>query len=90
MMRFSRWFRKRGLPVAEQNGPEQRIARLEETLFFQERLLQDLNEALTAQQLQLDQVQQDLSRAQTRIQELHQALDSGSGVDAGPPPHYGS
>lgn len=75
--------------MAEQSGPEQRIARLEETLFFQERLLQDLNEALTAQQLQLDQIQQDLSRAQTRIQELHQALDSGGGVDAGPPPHYG-
>ncbi len=89
MMRFLPWLAPlRGAAVAESNAGEKRMARLEETVFFQERLLQELNDALTAQQLQLDQLQQDLVRAQNRIQELHQSLDSGGGVDAGPPPHY--
>ena len=89
MMRFLPWLAPfQETAVAENNAEEKRLARLEETIFFQERLLQELNDALTAQQLQLDQLQQDLVRAQSRIQELHHSLDSGGGVDAGPPPHY--
>ncbi len=41
---------------------EERIARLEETVFFQERLLQDLNAALTGQQRQLDAMEREGQR----------------------------
>lgn len=74
--------------MPERNKQEERLIHLEETVFFQEQLLQELSAALSVQQRQLDQVEQELARARNRIQELHRMLDNSGGTDAGPPPHY--
>ena len=67
---------------------EDRIARLEETLFFQERLLQDLNTALTAQQRQIDSMERALEFLGGRMEELLLTVESGNGPVNTPPPHY--
>ncbi len=74
--------------MPERDHLEERVARLEETLFFQERLLRDLSDALTAQQRQLDNVEHELTQTRARLEDLQHALDNGGGVDTGPPPHY--
>ncbi len=68
-------------------GTEQRLARLEEGLFFQERLLQDLNTALTGQQRQMDRMQSELEALREKVLELSALLDEPGGVST-PPPHY--
>lgn len=68
---------------------EERLARLEETLFFQERLLNDLNAALTAQQRQIDALERVVETMGTRLEELLLMVESGFGGPANtPPPHY--
>ena len=67
---------------------DDRIARLEETLFFQERLVQDLNAALTAQQRQIDTLERALEVLGERMEELLLAVESGGGPANTPPPHY--
>ncbi len=69
------------------SGRELRIARLEEGLFFQERLVQDLNAALTGQQRQIDRMEKELLAAKEKIAELAALLDESGGVNL-PPPHY--
>lgn len=66
--------------------PEERMARLEENAFFQERLVGELNAALTDQQRQIDSLERDLREARAQLEELKLLLDDG-GV-ATPPPHY--
>lgn len=66
---------------------ENRIARLEESLFFQERLVTELNEALTAQQFQIDQMEKALHKAHQDIKELRLMIDAGGGENTRPP-HY--
>ncbi|MCC8195029.1 MAG: SlyX family protein [Deltaproteobacteria bacterium] len=67
---------------------EDRIARLEETLFFQERLIQDLNAALVSQQRQIDALERMLETIGSRVEDLLQAVAEGSGPANTPPPHY--
>jgi Uncharacterized protein conserved in bacteria len=67
---------------------EERLARLEETLFFQERLVQDLNAALTAQQRQIDALERAMEILGERMEDLLQAVESGAGPVNTPPPHY--
>jgi SlyX protein len=67
---------------------EERLARLEETLFFQERLLQDLNAALTSQQRQLDAMERALETLGVQVEELRLTAETGNGLANTPPPHY--
>lgn len=63
------------------------MVRLEEEIFFQERLLQDLNAALTAQQYQMDSMQGELEALREKVLELGALLDASGGVNTAPP-HY--
>ncbi|GFM37198.1 SlyX family protein [Desulfovibrio psychrotolerans] len=68
---------------------EERIAKLEETVYFQDTTIRELNQALVAQQFQLDEMEKRMLAMQTKLRELLPILDDG-GTDDGPPPHYGS
>lgn len=68
---------------------EDRITKLEETIYFQDQTIQELNEALTAQQFQMDEMQKTMEAMRTKLRSLMPMLDNG-GTDDGPPPHYGS
>ena len=70
------------------SGHDTRLDRLEETLFFQERLLENLNSALTEQQRQLDAAQKDLAALRDKVLELSQMAGEGGGTANVPPPHY--
>lgn len=67
---------------------ERRIARLEESLFFQDRLLSGLNDALTGQQHQLDSMEESLKELRERMEEMRLLLERGTGPANTPPPHY--
>ena len=67
---------------------EERIARLEETLFFQERLLQELNTALTSQQREIDVMARALEKLGAQVDELRLTVEAGNGPANIPPPHY--
>ncbi|SBW03316.1 Protein SlyX homolog [uncultured delta proteobacterium] len=67
---------------------EERIARLEETLFFQERLLHELNAALTGQQRQLDVMERALGELGVRVEDLRLTVEAGNSPANIPPPHY--
>ena len=66
---------------------ESRITRLEEGMFFQERLLRDLNTALTDQQAQLDAMRHLLESLREKVLELSEQSGEGGPVNA-KPPHY--
>lgn len=65
-----------------------RISKLEESVFFQERLLADLNSALTSQQRQIDTLEEAVRRLHLQVKSL--AEQSGEGPANLPPPHYSS
>ena len=67
---------------------EERIARLEESLYFQERLLNDLNTALTGQQRQIDALERVAEGMREGLEELRMLLETGGGPANTPPPHY--
>ena len=67
---------------------EERIARLEESLFFQERYLADLNAALTGQQRQIDALERLAQDMREGLEELRLLLETGGGPANAPPPHY--
>lgn len=66
---------------------EPRIIRLEESLFFQERLLRDLNAALTGQQAQLEAMHSLLEDLRGKVLELGEQNGEGGPVNT-KPPHY--
>ena len=72
------------MPPIEEN----RLARLEEQSYFQEQSLAELNQALTRQQFQLDEMEKRLALAEERIAVLLPLLEEG-GQNA-QPPHYGA
>ena len=67
---------------------EERVSRLEETLFFQDRLLNDLNGAITGQQRQIDALGRTLDEMREQLEEIRQLLETGAGPVNAPPPHY--
>ena len=73
-------------------GPDnefaERLSRLEETVFFQERLLGELNAALTGQQRQLDAMERAVQEVRGQIEEIRLLLDADGGAINSPPPHY--
>lgn len=75
---------KRGIMV----HMEDRLSRLEETLYFQEQTIVDLNDALTNQQKELDETLKRLATVEERLRTLTLLLSNDGGEDTGPPPHY--
>lgn len=68
---------------------EERLNRLEERVYFQERQLEDLNEALVRQQVQLDETEKRLADACLVIRVLREWLgQQGDGPENALPPHY--
>ena len=67
---------------------DSRITRLEEGMFFQERLLRDLNTALTDQQAQLDVMERLLHALQEKVGEISESGQAGGGPVNTKPPHY--
>jgi len=65
-----------------------RLARLEEQGYFQEQAIAELNQALTRQQSQLDEMEKRLALAEARIAALLPLLDEGG--HSAPPPYYAS
>ena len=72
----------------EHNALEGRVARLEESLFFQERALEALNTAFTSQQRQLDAMERSLNETRVLVEDLRVLLETGGGTVNTPPPHY--
>jgi len=68
---------------------KERVAQLEEQIYFQEKTISELNEALTNQQFQIDEMEKKMEAIIIRLRQLSPVLDDG-GVDDGPPPHYGN
>lgn len=68
---------------------EERLNRLEERVYFQERQLEALNEALVRQQSQLDETEKRLADACLMIRVLRELLgQQGEGPENALPPHY--
>jgi len=67
---------------------EDRLTRLEEQSYFQEQALAELNQALTRQQFQLDEMGKRLILAEGRIAALLPLFEEGG--KHSPPPHYGT
>lgn len=67
---------------------EERLNRLEETLYFQEQTIKELNEALTNQQKELDDTIKHVAKLEKRLHTLTMILSNDGGEDTGPPPHY--
>ncbi|MBP3730703.1 MAG: SlyX family protein [Mailhella sp.] len=66
---------------------QEKIARLEELSWFQEKLLAQLNEALTGQQRQLDMMEKRLLRLEEHVSMLMLDAQQEAPVNA-LPPHY--
>ncbi len=66
-----------------------RITKLEENQYFQEKLLQELNEALQAQQNEINTLAAELQKARRKISELEELCDAASAPPENTrPPHY--
>jgi len=65
---------------------EERLTRLEEQSYFQEQTLTELNQALTHQQGQLDDIEKRIILAEARITALLPLLEEGGKSSF--PPHY--
>ncbi len=65
---------------------EERVNRLEETLYFQDDLLRELNDALTKQQKQIDRLENAVEHCAAQIQHLREVLETAP--ENTRPPHY--
>ncbi|OGQ77223.1 MAG: hypothetical protein A2289_24050 [Deltaproteobacteria bacterium RIFOXYA12_FULL_58_15] len=66
---------------------EERIIRLETTVAFNEQTLAELNDFVSAQQMQLQELAEELRRLGERVRLLTPS-DPPSPKDEPPPPHY--
>lgn len=70
---------------------ENRLARLEEQAFFQEKYLEELNAALVGQQRRIDEMARLMDEMRVRLEETRILLgDARLGPADVPPPHYNS
>ena len=67
--------------------PEERIARLEEQIYFQEKLLSQLNAALTFQQAQIDLLEKRIAELEQNVETLMQSAPQDAPANTAPP-HY--
>ena len=65
---------------------EERLARLEEQLYFQEHTIQELNDVLFAQQRQLDAMQKTMTEMAERERKLLELV--AEKPENSLPPHY--
>ncbi|HJB64704.1 MAG TPA: SlyX family protein [Candidatus Mailhella merdavium] len=65
---------------------EERLARLEEQIYFQEHTIQELNDVLFAQQRQLDAMQKTLTEMAERERKLLELV--AEKPENSLPPHY--
>lgn len=65
---------------------EKRLARLEEQMYFQENALKELNDALFAQQRQIDLLENALRKSAERERRLMELLAGKAANDL--PPHF--
>lgn len=63
----------------------ERLSRLEETIYFQDKTIKELNEALTQQQFQLEGLEKKLDQAHEGLKDVQQMLDQGG--ESTVPPH---
>jgi SlyX protein len=66
---------------------EERIARLEMRIAYQDQTIEDLNQALTAQWKVIEDLRRQLTRLGEELAETAAGAD-GSPQDEPPPPHY--
>lgn len=66
---------------------EEHIARLEEQAYFQEKLLSQLNEALTFQQAQIDLLEKRIAELEQNVETLMQSAPQDAPANT-LPPHY--
>lgn len=74
------------MPGGISEAAEARLARLEETAFFQEERLRELDAALTAQQAQMDAMERQLADLRALVRSLHEKLTEAP--ENVPPPHF--
>lgn len=70
------------------NNLENRIIKLEETVYFQEKTISELNEALLQQQFQLDEMLKQQKAIEAKLRLIIPLLQEADNLDDGPPPHY--
>jgi len=66
---------------------EEKIARLEEQSYFQEKLLSQLNDALTFQQAQIDLLEKRIAELEQNVDGLLESAPQDAPVNT-LPPHY--
>lgn len=66
---------------------EDRIIRLEETVAIQERIIEQLSDALTEQQVEIAEMSKQLRLLGERVKNVGPGSDNEPG-DEPPPPHY--
>ncbi len=66
---------------------EEKLARLEEQAYFQEKLLSQLNEALTFQQTQIDMLEKKIAELEQNVEGLLETAPQDAPVNT-LPPHY--
>ena len=69
---------------------EERVQRLEEDNYFLSRRVRQLDEALTLQQRQLDDLERKLARMSAEVERLKEIAEEGHAPVNTPPPHYNS
>lgn len=73
--------------IADMLARLSRLERLEEQVFFQERSLNALHEALVLQQAQLDQLETRVERMEEKVRTLWEIVGEDGG-ETTLPPHY--
>lgn len=69
------------------NTLEVRVVSLEEAGYFQEKRLKDMDQALLAQQAQIDKLEKQLDELRKQLAGLRDDIESQTPVNE-PPPHY--
>ena len=69
---------------------EERVQRLEEDNYFLSRRVRQLDEALTLQQRQLDDLERKLARMSAEVERLKEIAEECNAPVNTPPPHYNS
>lgn len=64
-----------------------RLIELEMKIAFQEKMIEELNEAITSQQFQLDKIQRQLYHVANKLKDM-QPTNIASLAEETPPPHY--
>jgi len=66
---------------------EERIIELETKTAYQDRIIEELNEIVTAREKRIEKLEKRLDALARRLGEITQSFDGGP-VEDPPPPHY--